>query len=156
VLRSVSPAPRYLTAGLLIGCLTGLLLRIAVPGSVVARPSTKTRSGRLQQGRKNGKKEYQGEQPAKWKMVLLTFVPAYILSTILQYTPLALLPAPLTNFIITLLLVCSLTYVIQPLLMDWLARWLFPPTIPQPEPLYRAFLRYKRRQQRQRARVYIY
>jgi antibiotic biosynthesis monooxygenase (ABM) superfamily enzyme len=99
----------------------------------------------------------QGEQPARWKMALLTFVPAYIVSALLQYTPLVLLPALVANFVITLLLVGTLTYVFQPLLMRWLARWLFPPVVPQPEPLYRAFLRYKRRQRRQRAtRVYIY
>jgi hypothetical protein len=156
----LQPISRYITARLLIGGLIGLALRLAVPGSIVRHKNTVVRPS--QQRGENSKKEHlqRAAAPQKWKSGLLTFVPAYLIGTALEYTPIAQLPVAIANFIVTLLLVSALTYIILPLLTRWLSGWLVPPPPPQePEPLYLNFLKYKRRQRhmkQQATRVYFY
>jgi antibiotic biosynthesis monooxygenase (ABM) superfamily enzyme len=68
--------------------------------------------------------------PPRWKMCVVTFFPAYIISA-LAFTLFRLIkdsiPFLLFNFIITIILVIGLTYVAMPPLAKLLRRWLYQP-----------------------------
>jgi len=67
--------------------------------------------------------------PPQWKMALLTFPAAYILSfaASLIFKPIfAVMPLPVNNLIMTLTLVIGLTYFAMPLLSRLFRKWLYP------------------------------
>lgn len=77
----------------------------------------------------------------KWKLYLLLFPSAYVLSSLIVILLLAVLPRwPFiaVNFFVNVLLVFLLTYVMQPLSMRVFQRWLFPSSPQQAELSQRA------------------
>jgi uncharacterized protein len=67
--------------------------------------------------------------PPRWKMSIVTFFPAYIISALaftLLHPMIVAIPFLLANVIITFILVMGLTYVAMPALAKLLRRWLYP------------------------------
>ncbi len=66
--------------------------------------------------------------PPKWKMVIVSFIAAYCISSVAQYIlSIYLGQQPLlTNILMTIILVVGLTYFAMPLLSRLLRRWLYP------------------------------
>ncbi len=66
--------------------------------------------------------------PPKWKMVIVSFIAAYSISSVAQYIlSIYLGHQPLlTNILMTIILVVGLTYFAMPLLSRLLRRWLYP------------------------------
>jgi len=67
--------------------------------------------------------------PPRWKMALVTFLAAYLLSFFANLTlnPILVTTSlPVSNLIITLILVIGLTYFLMPAFSRLLRRWLYP------------------------------
>jgi antibiotic biosynthesis monooxygenase (ABM) superfamily enzyme len=68
--------------------------------------------------------------PPRWKMALVTFVAAFIISAVAQFflNPIfGSLPAIVNSFVNTAIIVLGLTYFALPQLTKLLRRWLYPP-----------------------------
>jgi antibiotic biosynthesis monooxygenase (ABM) superfamily enzyme len=68
--------------------------------------------------------------PPRWKMVLVTFLAAFIISWVASFFLNPIIgswPLLASNLVITAILVLGLTYFAMPLLTKLLRRWLYPP-----------------------------